>query len=87
MSRDISRDTAATVTEMQWYLVDQLLMLGALLQLATHSWIAVLLFMWIGDSYEVHGSRLVKVHTYTPRSSTVMLCILLANSVPRDNRG
>ena len=54
--------------------------LGALLQLATHSWIAVLLFMWIGESYEIHGSRLMKVHTYSPRSSTIMLCILLANS-------
>ena len=54
---------------------------GAMVQLAVHSWIAGSLFYLIGESYEIQGSRLSKVHTYTGRSTTAMLYILLANSV------
>lgn len=56
------------------------LVAGAMVQLAVHSWIAGSLFYLIGESYEVQGSRLSKVHTYTGRSTTAMLYILLANS-------
>ena len=55
--------------------------LGAMLQLTTHSYIAALLFLVVGDVYEVLGSRCSKHHHYTTRVSTVLLVLLLANSV------
>jgi len=56
------------------------LTIGVVLQLMVHSWIAVLLFYWIGEAYEVQGSRLSKGHTHHGRSSTTMLVLILANS-------
>ncbi len=65
-----------------WYhgLGDVAVLLGAMLQLAIHSWIAALLFLWIGESYEVQGSRSSKQYIHSGRASTVLLSILLANS-------
>lgn len=57
-----------------------LLVVGAMLQLAAHSWIASMLFMYIGEVYETQGSRSSRVHSYAGRSSTAMLLLLLANS-------
>jgi len=57
-----------------------LLVLGAMLQLGAHSWIASMLFMYIGEVYETQGSRSSRVHSYAGRSSTAMLLLLLANS-------
>lgn len=57
-----------------------LLVLGAVLQLTTHSYIAAMLFLVVGDVYEALGSRCSKHHHYTTRVSTVLLVLLLANS-------
>ena len=52
-----------------------------MLQVVLHSWIACLLFLWIGEMYEVHGSRCSMHYTHAGRSTTVVLVLLLANSV------
>lgn len=56
------------------------LIVGALLQLVAHSWIAVLLFAHVGEVYEVNGSRVSRGHVHTSRSSSIMLLIVLANA-------
>lgn len=55
-------------------------LVGALLQLSVHSWIAVLLFLWIGECYDVQGSRMAKQYTVSGRAATLMLVVMLANS-------
>ena len=50
-----------------------------MLQVVMHTWIASLLFMWIGEMYEAQGSRSSMVYVVNGRSSVVSLCLLLAN--------
>lgn len=57
-----------------------LLSSGTMLQVVLHSWIACLLFLWIGEMYEVQGSRCSMHYTHAGRSTTVVLVLLLANS-------
>nr|QHQ98644.1 NADH dehydrogenase subunit 4 [Lacrimia lanifica] len=57
-----------------------LLAVGTLLQVTTHSYIAALLFLVVGDVYEVLGSRCTKTHHYTSRTASIVLVLLLANS-------
>ena len=53
---------------------------GSMLQVVLHSWIASLLFLWIGEMYEVQGSRCAMQYSHTGRSTTTILILMLANS-------
>nr|ATQ37459.1 NADH dehydrogenase subunit 4 [Diplonema ambulator] len=56
------------------------LLVGVLLQLVAHSWIAAALFYMLGDVYELHGIRSARsLYTYHS-TATALLLVLLANS-------
>lgn len=57
-----------------------LLSVGSMLQVVLHSWIASLLFLWIGEMYEVQGSRCAMHYNHAGRSTTTILILMLANS-------
>nr|QHQ98706.1 NADH dehydrogenase subunit 4 [Sulcionema specki] len=56
---------------------------GVLLQMVMHSWIAMLLFICVGYVYDIQGTRiLLYLHTYSVYTTTWMLVLLCNMGVP-----